>query len=461
VAETALTGGGPATDRLSPGTPALRLAVSVLCALALFSAALPLYRSQFLIDLNINEGWNAYFADAARNGTALYPSPDQLITNNYPPLSFYLVAALTGLFGNPVFAGRALAFAAVSVVTVAVYGMLRTLAVGRLFALAAAASYFGVMCRLFSKHAAIDDPQLLAEAVASVGFLWFLRELHGGRRFLGPAAVMVCAVFFKQTVLAFPFTAFVVLWPEDRPAAIRFGASGTALALAGLVLCRWQFGSEFLFNLFAKRPYQWSLALRAIEDFHRIAAPVVAWGLYAAQGPDGRRGRMINVLCAAALLESLVLRGAKQVDYNAGFEFVIAVHLALGVALQRLPYFGLASRYDPDRLRMALVAGCALRLLIAEFTEKDKVLSPAYREQLHRAERITRDETARVASLPGPVFCASTLVCYLAGKPFVVDPINVELRLEMGGLPADILARKVASGELLVAPIVPGALGRR
>jgi hypothetical protein len=29
-------------------------------------------------------------------------APEQLITNNYPPLSFYLVAALTGLFGDPV-----------------------------------------------------------------------------------------------------------------------------------------------------------------------------------------------------------------------------------------------------------------------------------------------------------------------------------------------------------------------
>lgn len=441
---------------------ALRVAVALLCALALFSALLPLYRAQFLFEININEGWNAYHADAAAAGGTLYPAPDQLITNNYPPLSYYLLAALAPLLGGPLFAGRAVSFIALCVVAAALYAMLRVLGVRRLFAVAAAASYFGVTCRLFMQHPAVNDPQLLADAIASVGFLWFLQNWwRGGGHFLGPAAVMVCAVFTKQNVLAFPFTAFAVLCLEDRKGALRFAATGIVLAAGGLLFSRWLFGPAFLFNLFSPRPYELANSLKVIEDFHRIAPAVIAWGLYAAQGRDGRRARMVTVLCASALLEGMVVRGAKEVHYNAEFDFVIAVHLALGLALERLPAFALARRFGADRLRVALIAACALRLLVAELTERENLLSPTYRDQLRQAERITRAEAERVAALPGPVFCDITLICYLAGKPFAVDPVNVPLRIESGALPADIVARKLAAGELTYAPALPGALLRR
>ena len=43
---------------------------------------------------NYSEGWHAYRADAALAGGVLYPAPDALTSNNYPPLSFYVVGAL-------------------------------------------------------------------------------------------------------------------------------------------------------------------------------------------------------------------------------------------------------------------------------------------------------------------------------------------------------------------------------
>ncbi len=64
---------------------------------ALF-AIWPVYRIFVNVDINVNEGWNAYYADAAmgRSALALYPAGDKLIINNYPPLSFYI----EGAFGD-------------------------------------------------------------------------------------------------------------------------------------------------------------------------------------------------------------------------------------------------------------------------------------------------------------------------------------------------------------------------
>jgi hypothetical protein len=49
--------------------------------IATWSFAWPVYRAFLNVEIQPNEGWNAYFADAAMGKMPLYPSADQLITN--------------------------------------------------------------------------------------------------------------------------------------------------------------------------------------------------------------------------------------------------------------------------------------------------------------------------------------------------------------------------------------------
>jgi hypothetical protein len=71
--------------------PYLRLLQWLLYAIAILAFTWPVYRAFLNIEITDNEGWNVYFADAAMGKMPLYPSTAQLITNNYPPLSFYIV----------------------------------------------------------------------------------------------------------------------------------------------------------------------------------------------------------------------------------------------------------------------------------------------------------------------------------------------------------------------------------
>ena len=48
-----------------------------------------------------NEGWNAYWASAAWDGSDLYPDPTSLKLNNYLPLWSYSTGALGRLVGEP------------------------------------------------------------------------------------------------------------------------------------------------------------------------------------------------------------------------------------------------------------------------------------------------------------------------------------------------------------------------
>ena len=91
--------------------PAARLSEAlfklVLMALALVAASLLLRDGLMIaahVPLDPNEGWNAYLDRAAISGGPLYPQG--LMINNYPPLSFYIVGALSTITGDPIVAGR-------------------------------------------------------------------------------------------------------------------------------------------------------------------------------------------------------------------------------------------------------------------------------------------------------------------------------------------------------------------
>src|SRR5260370_33126607 len=89
-----------------------RAQIALMAMLALYFLVWPVWRAQLPIEIAQNEGWNAYHADAAVGGGALYPSPDTLIVNNYPPLSFYVLGLLGRVFCDPLYVGRVLSLLA-------------------------------------------------------------------------------------------------------------------------------------------------------------------------------------------------------------------------------------------------------------------------------------------------------------------------------------------------------------
>jgi len=163
----------------------------MLYVIAVWSFTWPVYRAFLNIEIENNEGWNAYFADAAMGKMPLYPSADQLITNNYPPLSFYIVGLVGRLVGDPVLGGRLLSPIAVVAIAVAIALSVRRLGGSSLAARISAAFYVATISRFYVSYAGMDEPQLLGEAVMAFGFLGFLIARSNDRGFVGPVLVMV------------------------------------------------------------------------------------------------------------------------------------------------------------------------------------------------------------------------------------------------------------------------------
>src|SRR5689334_15775244 len=78
------------------------LSAAVLCLMAATMLALfwfPVRRTFARVEVNYNEGWNAYRAAWVANRIPLYGKPQQSFGTGtaYPPLSFHLI----GLLGSP------------------------------------------------------------------------------------------------------------------------------------------------------------------------------------------------------------------------------------------------------------------------------------------------------------------------------------------------------------------------
>src|ERR1700678_1982453 len=121
----------------SPAWWPLIAAFAVLAVLCAVYFAWPVWRAYFPLEIDTNEPWNAYHADAVASGQVLYPAATSLVGNNYPPLSFYLVAAVAaGTFDAP-YVGRMLSIVAALAIALAVMVLVRQLAASRSAALLA------------------------------------------------------------------------------------------------------------------------------------------------------------------------------------------------------------------------------------------------------------------------------------------------------------------------------------
>ena len=225
------------------------LLILSLGVLATWAALWPAYRAFVNVEIDYNEGWNAYFADAAMGRMPLYPSRDRLITNNYPPLSFYIVGGLGRLIGDPVLAGRLLSLGAVAVIAVAV-----ALAIGRLggnrTAMCVGALYFvATISRFFTGYVGMNDPHLLAQAVMTLGFVAFLRARTRDRGYAVAIVVMIVAGFIKHNLFAVPLTSMVWLGFYRRAQFVKCGLLAVCVIGAGFTLCFAAFGVDFFADL--------------------------------------------------------------------------------------------------------------------------------------------------------------------------------------------------------------------
>ena len=410
-----------------------RTQIAVLAVLAAYFMVWPVWRLGFPIEIAPNEGWNAYHADAAMGAAPLYPPPDTLIVNNYPPLSFYLVGGLAHVFGDALYVGRVLSMVALSAVAVLIAIVVRQLGGGAAGAAVGGLWFVAVMARSFTRFVGMNDPQLVGHALMMGALVWFLDREARGRSAVPPVLAMAAAGFYKHNIIAVPVTALAWLAIKDWRRALLPAAVGAGAAALGIAVCVAVYGDLFLANLLTPRPYDVMRAIKGLGRLQFILPALVMWGIWVAAEPRSPAARFSKLFAAVAFAAFVAQWTGDAVLDNAQFDLVIATAVGLGLAFDRAGKTAFGQRHGATAARAVITLVVAARLLATLRIEPALVLfSPGYRAEYAAAAQGVRDDAARVAAIPGPVACDFKVVCRMAGKPFVYDDFRSEMLVATG-----------------------------
>jgi hypothetical protein len=412
-----------------------------LYVVAIWSFAWTVYRAFLNIEIEPNEGWNAYFADAAMGKMPLYPSPDQLITNNYPPLSFYIVGLIGRFIGDPVLAGRLLSLVAVIAIAMAIALSVRRLGGSGVAARISGAFFVATMSRFFMPYVGMNEPQLLGDAIMAFGFLGFLIARSNDRGYVGPVLVMALAGFVKHNIIAMPVTVFLWLALFRRREAVKCFCVAAIAIMIGTAICYALFGENFFLNILSPRHYSLKRALRSFQELEWVSVGLVACLYNAWACRRDVNVQLCSCLIAIALGSYFLQKGGAGVDINAQFDLVMAVarHLRLEQAQAIL-----------------LLAVCVRLLASKQLQPVRMVFDRSFINEIAIREQAMADSVQRVQQVPGDVLCPP-LVSYRSGKPFMVDAFNVQQRISAGVLPKDAITARVAAGTLTTVEVDPRA----
>ena len=429
----------------------------VFYVIAMWSFAWPVYRAFLNVEIENNEGWNAYFADAAMGRMPLYPSADQLITNNYPPLSFYIVGLAGRFIGDPVLAGRLLSLVAVVAIATAIALSVRRLGGSGVAARISAAFFVATMSRFFISYVGMNEPQLFGEAIMAFAFLRFLRARSNDRGYVGPVLVMALAGFIKHNIIAMPLTAFLWLSFNRRREAVKCFCVAAIAIVTGTAICYVLFGRNFFLNILCPRHYSLKRSLRIFGELEWVSVGLLACLYNAwARRHDGSV-QLCSWLIAIALGSYFLQKGGAGVDINAQFDLVIAVAMGLGLAFTQVSLWPMARRLRSEQAQAILLLAVCARLLASKQLQPVRLIfDSGFRHEIVMRERAMTDSVERVRRIPGDVTCGrNMLVNYRAGKPFVVDAFNAEQRILAGALPKDAISARVAAGTLTIVEVDP------
>ena len=393
---------------------------------------------------NYNEGWNAFHSLHAMGIEALYPAADQLFTNNYPPLSFYVVGSLAQLVGDSIIAGRLIALVSLIGVTVNIFLILRfPLHCSRAASLFAALLFLGYMGTHYRNYVAMNDPQLLGHAMQTSAVLlswwaWSQRVKIAGalalwRRSLPWLALglFVSSLFVKHSLLPFPIT--LALWLLYTARGVWVGLA-VALGMGSLALCTWIHGIDFIDGVFlSSRQYQLERMVDKLLNYWLYPIFLwIIWGVtFGLRAGEKFYGQLLITYLGVSLVFSAAMLGGHGINYNALFDVLISLALLLGVGVSQVWHSRQKSWGHP----LGWMAILALPILLA--------LPSVGLTQEWQALNTTKANTAEIiqalSQADGPVMCEMLSLCYWAGHPLEVDFFNTGQKLKTGAMEASQL----------------------
>jgi hypothetical protein len=414
------------------------LILSLLLFFVLLTFVGPVVRAFQTLEINYNEGWNAYNAQAALHHN-LYPYRYGWTTVNYPFLSFYLIGNLSRVFGDPVMIGRMLSLISLVVVCVCVAGIVKKLTGHWGAGVFAATLSLWMFIAMANGYVAMDDPQMMAQACILVAFFLYIRGPASNGLILAVAFLLVLSGNIKHNLFAAPLAVFIDLLIQSRAKAARFAIFGIALLAASIYINQWVGGPFFVAQMLTPRVYSISKMFYSTSIVFSLAVPLIIAAAWSIRHLRERKLRAVSLYFFVSLSLGIALYGGAGTVINMFFDCFLAMSIIMGVLLDFL------WRSDHPLLRKGGPWRWAAPLLLFQVPCTD--IPPVHLHPLKAESREFKSEVSFLAAQPGPAICESLLRCYDAGKPYIYDPFNSTSLMRLGKLDGQLLVEKIARKE--------------
>lgn len=411
----------------------------------------------FVYERNYNEGWNVYNTLRLVHHQVIYDA-DLWRVNNYPIGSFLIVAGVNSLVGDLLLSGRMLAAAAFVAIGVLAAAATRGFGGDGIDALFGGACAAGFCYLAAPAWVAVDDPQTLAEAIMLGALVSYTSGGFGRAALLRTALLVAFGGFIKPNLVAIP-AAITIDLTIRSPRRLWFwlvscvGSGAALLGLTELVA-----GGGLIGHLLSPRTFAWPSATHNLMKYVRLFKfPLAVMVLSARPAFSGNR-LVLGIYGISSIVTATIFSGFEGTSYNMFQDAAVFLGVAAGVLLHELRP-RIAAWAGAGRRAAATALAC-VPLFLAQpiLTTGPQAVGRLYHlGGLIAADRRAQSEFAAearfLAQRPGPAICESLLLCYRAGKPFVLDPFNSRQYILAGRLDEDQLIRRVAMHEFSVVQL--------
>ena len=409
------------------------LVLTLLVLTILLLMATPIVELPLLVSNNYNEGWNAFQAERAFSDEPLYPAMTALTSTNYPPLGFYIVGALGGFIEDNIVAGRAIAFISLLVTGLGIGFILYRLSGSASLGLFTGLLFLSYIGTHHPTYVGMNDPQWLAHAIMTAGFLIFLAGGRQGGKLILVNVLMFFAGMVKHNLIPLPLAITLWLFLYHRRAIYLWLVSSMILTASCMTAIYLLYGSNFFVGLLrAPREYQLGGIADGLNELVPLPLFLAAGMILLALDRDNRDTRLIPFYVVISGIWGIFIFGGEGVESNAIFDLIIGLVIAAGLLLHQIDERFAGKILTRRGIQTAVMFVYSLTVLpAAPRTLGDMKQSFL---NLDKTQASVAADIAFIAAQDGPVLCENLELCYWAGKPFEVDVFNLGQKLKTGVL---------------------------
>jgi hypothetical protein len=420
---------------------------AVFCILSCFLIAL-LWWPVAKIPSHANEtnfdGFNLHYQEQIARGQKLYDHPPKWEWENYPPLSFHIVAILGRIINDINTAGRMLCLLAYLAIAVLAAVIVQRLTQSRQIAIWTALAWLVWLAAFDVSHVPVNDPHLLGMAFGLAGVYCVLREPESPNWLAASAVFFVLSLFTKHSLVSLPAATAVYLFLTSKK---RLGIWLGAAVLAGAVAAALTVlidGPYVLQHMAPPRAYYpWGIAENTSRYIAFVAVGFVVALVWAIRNFSTGPATLLILAFGIALPVSMVYAGGAGSNMNHYYEPMLVTLLLIALGLPEL--IRLASRGPSPRMQTALL------LIVPFFLSTILVLPVRISSDVNAYERRARTQVEFqhvvdiIRQQPGPAMCENTPLCSAAGKPREYDPFHADQLIRTGKAQPEELAALIAS----------------